>query len=537
MNTRHVEVAKLSDIRNGEMKEVSVGETKILLARVRDECYAVGAHCPHYGAPLAEGTLSGDRIVCPWHHACFDVRTGNFEEPPAFDSLPKFDVTIDGGGIVVHLPDGAPDRRTPAMSGRAPADERTFVILGGGAAGFMAAQTLREENFTGRIVVISSDDRLPYDRPNLSKDYLQGHAEPAWMPLRPEGFYSDHDIEVRLGERVKNVSFESKQITFASGGTMQYDSLLVATGGVPRSLPFSTPEQKNVYLLRSFADTDAIIAAAGDKARVAVIGASFIGMEAACSLKTRGCDVTVISPDRVPFEKTLGTEIGTLFQNIHERNGVKFKLGAHVTGFAGSSGRAESVVLEGGEQIAADVVVVGIGVSPSTDFLADIALHKDGGVLADEHLRIGPDVYAAGDITHFPDHRTGELTRIEHWRTAMQQGRTAARNMAGKATRFTAVPFFWTTHFGSTLNYVGHAAGWDRIIFDGDVGKEDFLAFYINHHRILAVAGMNRDRDIAVWEELIRMNRVPSPAQLNGGAADRSKRSVAVPVSLVNSLL
>ena len=516
MHERQVSAGRLSDLRDGEMKEVSVDGSGVLLARVDGECFAVGANCPHYGAPLAEGALSGGRIVCPWHHACFDVRTGDCEEAPAFDSLPRFEVTIDGDEILLHLPEKMPDRRTPPMSPRDPADERVFVILGGGAAGYMAAQTLREDGFTGRVLLISREDRPPYDRPNLSKDYLQGHAEPGWMPLRPSEFYEEHGIEILLGKAAARVDTAEKTITFEDGEILSFDSLLIATGGVPRQLPFEagTPLE-NVLTLRSFADTDAIMATAGDDAKAVLIGASFIGMEAACSLKVRGCDVTVVAPDSVPFEKTLGTEIGRLFRGIHERNGVNFKLGSHVRNFIGK-GRADGVLLENGEVLAADLVLVGVGVDPATDVIRGVGLHEDGGVIADGRLRIAEDVYAAGDIAHFPDARTGEITRIEHWRTAMQQGRTAAHNMAGKPVVFAGVPFFWTDHFGSTLRYVGHARDWDRIMFDGEVGSEEFLAYYIKDHRILAVAGMNRDADLAVWEELIRLNLVPSPSELEG---------------------
>ena len=509
MNDQEVAVANLSDLKDGEMKEVSVGETKILLARVAGKCYAVGANCPHYGAPLVEGVLSGDRIVCPWHHACFNVKTGDFEEAPAFDSLPSFDVKVEDDQIFVRLPENAPDRRTPSMTKRDAKDERLFVILGGGGGGYMAAQTLREDGFTGRVVMITRENRLPYDRPNLSKDYLQGHAEPAWMPLRSEDFFAENDIEVLCEKEAASVDAGAKIITFKDGESLEYDSLLIATGGTPRKLPFQTEKQENVFLLRSFSDTDAIAAVADKGKRAIVIGASFIGMEAASSLRTRGCEVTVVAPDEVPFMKILGPEIGKLFQDVHERNGVKFKLGAHVKSFEGN-GKVGAVVLENGERLEADFVVVGVGVKPATDFLYGVELHKDGGVIADNHLRIAENLYAAGDIAHFPDSRTGEDTRIEHWRTAMQQGRTAAHNMSGKRTAFTAVPFFWTTQFDTTLNYVGQVKDWDQIIFQGEVEKQDFLAFYIKEHRILAVAGMNRDREMAVWEELIRLNQVPA---------------------------
>lgn len=519
MNERGIPVAKLSEINDGEMKEVAVDGTKVLLARVGDDCYAVGAHCPHYGAPLVKGVLSGKRVVCPWHHACFDVTTGDLEEPPAFDSLPRFDVTIEKDEIFVRLPEVVPDRRTPAMTKRDVFDERTFVILGGGAAGYMAAQTLREDGFAGRLVMITRESRLPYDRPNLSKDYLAGHADPEWMPLRPDDFFEEHAIEVLREKEATSVDAARKTITFSDGESLPYDSLLIATGGIPRRLPFQSEAQKNVFLLRSFSDSDLIIASAEKGKRAIVIGASFIGMETAASLQSRGCEVTVIAPDEVPFQKILGTEIGRIFKDIHERKGVSFRLGASVASFDGSE-TVEAVLLEGGERLEADLVVVGVGVKPAADFLQGVELHKDGGVITNKYLEIGDNLYAAGDIAHFPDPRTGEMTRIEHWRTALQQGRTAAHNMAGNRTAYTAVPFFWTKQFGKSLRYVGHLKNWDKIIFQGDVGKQDFLAFYVKDSRILAVAGMNRDRDMAIWEERIRNNRIPSPDQLSEGRVE-----------------
>lgn len=525
MNERDFAVAKLSDLKDGEMKQVDAGGTVVLLARAGDKCYAVAAHCTHYGAPLVEGILSGERIVCPWHHACFNVKTGDLEEPPAFDALPSFEVRIDGEQISVHVPENAPDRRTPPMTEPDSKDETRFVILGGGGAGFMAAQTLREDGFAGRIILISRENRLPYDRPNLSKDYLQGHAEPEWMPLRPNDFFVENNIEFLGDKEAVKVNTATKEISFDDGTTLDYDSLLIATGGTPRKLPFQSDSQENVLLLRSFADSDAIIAAAGKGKRAVVIGASFIGMEAASSLRMRGCDVTVIAPGEAPFEKVLGAKIGKLFQRIHENAGVTFRLGDQVTSFASNGDRVEAVLLEGGERLDADLIVVGVGVVPATAFLEGVELHKDGGVVADEFLRIADSVFAAGDIVHFPNPRTNELTRIEHWRTAMQQGRTAAHNMAGKRTTISAVPFFWTVQFDATLRYVGHVKDWDEIVFQGDVEKQDFLAFYIKDQRILAVAGMNRDRDMAIWEERMRNDRILSPDQLSDGPAESQNNS------------
>jgi len=278
---------------------------------------------------------------------------------------------------------------------------------------------------------------------------------------------------------------------------------LVATGGVPRTLNLPGSDLKNILVLRSFDSADTIIAAAEKAQNVAVIGASFIGMEAAFSLRKRGKVVTVIAPDKVPFQKTLGSEIGELFQKEHEANGVKFSLGSNVKGFEGD-GSVKRVMLDSGDSIEAELVIVGVGVRPATDLLEGFELHKDGGVIADQYLSIGNDIYAAGDIVHFPAARTGDTRRIEHWRTSLQQGRVAAHNMAGTPTPFTAVPFFWTTQFDVTLNYVGHAVDWDEIKYEGDLASKDFLAFYVKGGRIVAVAGMNRDRELDIWEEKFR---------------------------------
>jgi NADPH-dependent 2,4-dienoyl-CoA reductase/sulfur reductase-like enzyme/nitrite reductase/ring-hydroxylating ferredoxin subunit len=515
-----VTIATAGELKDGEMKQVSAAGIDILLAHVEGKYHAVGALCPHYGAPLAEGVLSGERIVCPWHHACFNATTGDLEEPPALDSLPCYEVSVEGGSVIVRLPDEVTDRRTPEMAKEdTSADDRLFVILGGGAAGYTAAQTLREDGFQGRILMITRDDRLPYDRPNLSKDYLQGHAEPQWMPLRADEFYAEHGIEVMCGTEVARVDAANKRITLKDGGTLTFDSLLVATGGTPRRLMVPGSDLKNIFVLRSFADTDSIIEAAPQASRAVVIGASFIAMEAAASLRERKLSVTVVAPDHVPFEKTLGPEIGKLLQQVHEAHGVQFKPGASAAHFEGDDA-VTTVVLDTGERVEADLVIVGIGVRPATAFLEGVQLHQDGGVYVGGHLLAADGVYAAGDIAYFPSAITHERQRIEHWRTAQQQGRVAAHNMIGKETEFDGVPFFWTRQFDAGLLYVGHAASWDEIIFEGDVRSQDFLAFYVKDERVLAAAGMNRDREMAALEELLRLDRMPGPALLRLGPVD-----------------
>jgi len=514
MSFKDVHVANTSDLRSGEMKEVSAGETRLLIAHAGDRFYAVSPTCPHYGAPLAEGVLCGPRLVCPWHHAVFNVVNGDLEEPPALDALVHYDVRVEGEQIVVSVPEESQDRRpVPMMTADSASDPRQFVIIGAGAAGYAAAQTLREEGFRGSIVMITREDRGPYDRPNLSKDYLHGHAEPEWMPLRSEEFFNEHGIKLLLNREVTRVDAHNKTITFESGETMDYDSLLVATGGAPVRLNIPGSDLKNVCVLRSFADADSIIETAQRSRRAVVVGSSFIGMEAAYSLRERGLEVTVVAPSREPFETTLGPEVGAVFRREHENHGVHFKLGPIVYRFEGSH-KVEAVTLDNGERIPADLVVVGAGVRPVTHFLEGVELDDAGGVLVDSRLCAAEGLYAAGDIASFIDPRSHERLRIEHWRTAQQQGRTAARNMLGRDVPYESVPFFWTRQFDAGLVYVGHAATWDEIIYDGAVSSQDFVAFYVKGGRVLAVAGMNRDRELAAVEELMRLNRLPTPEQL-----------------------
>lgn len=517
MGCKDVHLANTTDLESGEMKEFAAGDTRILLVRVGDRFHAVSASCPHYGGALAEGALCGTRVVCPLHHAVFNVVNGDLEEPPALDALVSYDVHVDGERVMVCVPEEASDRRAVSMVKRDTAvDPRQFVILGAGAAGYAAAQTLREEGFRGNIVMITREDRTPYDRPNLSKDYLHGHAEAEWMPLRPQEFFAENDIQLLFNREVTRVDARAKVIVFEGGDTMDYDALLVATGGAPVRLNIPGSDLKNVCVLRSFADADSIIETAGRSRRVVVVGASFIGMEAAYSLRERGLDVTVVAPSEEPFEMTLGKEVGAAFRREHEKHGVKFKLGSIVYRFEGSH-NVEAVTLDNGESIETDMVVVGVGVRPATSFLEGVELDKSGGVIVDSRLCAADGVYAAGDIVNFANPRTGERMRIEHWRTAQQQGRVAARNMAGHDVAFNGVPFFWTQQFDVTLRYVGHASGWDEIIYRGDVAANDFLAFYVKDHRVTAVAGMNRDRELAAIEALMQLDRMPASDQLKFG--------------------
>ncbi|WP_168210598.1 apoptosis inducing factor family protein [Persicimonas caeni] len=481
-------VAKVDDLQDGEMKQVEVGDTDVLLTRIDGDYHAVGAHCVHYGAPLANGVLSGNTVICPWHHAVYNVTDGEHIEPPGRDCLNKFEVNIEGDEVVVTVPDGAEEHRQPDFGGAAEGDEREFLILGAGAAGSFAAETLRRAGYTGKLAMITYEDDPPYDRPNLSKAYLAGDAEPDWLPLREKSFYKAFDIDLECGRAVERVEVGDKKIIFDDGETRTYDALLLATGGTPRTLDIPGTELDQVMLLRNVADADAIIAAAEDARKAVVIGSSFIGMEVAASLTSRDIDVSVASIDRIPFERVLGERVGEYFLNMHRDNGVEFYLERGVERIEERDG-SRVVVLDDGTELEADLVVMGVGVRPRTSYLSGIALNDDASVTVDATMKAADGLWAAGDIARFPHPKTGESIRIEHWRLAEQHGKIAALNMAGEHKEYDEVPFFWTRQFDTSVKYVGYAHDWDEINIEGDIGEGKFIARYLKDGRVLAACG------------------------------------------------
>jgi len=518
--SRKFPVAHVNDLQDGDMKQVEVEGLKILLTRLDGRFSAIGGECSHYGGPLAEGVLSGLHVTCPWHQARFQVTTGELASPPALDSMARFDTTVEREQVFVILPEKASGTVPPAMVKRdAQADSRVFVILGGGAAGNAAAQKLRQSAYRGRILLISQESRLPYDRTALSKGYLSGDLEAESLPLRTAAFYQEADIELMLGKKVNQINTASKTIIFDYGESLTYDALLVATGGKPLDLDVPGAGLANVFTLRTPENADRIMAAAKQSSEAVVVGTGFIGMETAAALRKRGLAVTVVGQGRVPFEKALGPEVGGMFQQIHEEKGVSFRLGRQVSRLNGE-GKVREVVLDNGERLPAGLVLVGIGVRPATDFLQGVPLNPDHSVTVDPYLSLGNGLYAAGDIARFPDWRTHELIRIEHWQLAELHGFTAAANMCGQREEFRGVPFFWTEQFDTYLYSVGHAHTWDEIIWHGRVQDRNFVAFYVKNGRVLAAAGCGYDHGMAYITELMRAEQLPSPADLRAGKTD-----------------
>ena len=478
----------LSSIPDGGMLLGEASGEAVLLARRNDEVFAIGASCTHYGAPLADGLLVDETVRCPWHHACFSLRTGEALRAPAFDPIARWRVEQRDGSVYVRekLERAAP-RENPPTAGT----PDSVVIVGGGAAGNAAAETLRWEGYGGRITMVSADERGPCDRPNLSKGYLAGAAPAESNPLRSPEFYEEHRIDVRLDAHVVTIDTANRMVHLADGTSHAYDALLLATGAEPVRLQVPGSDLPNVYYLRTLGDGDALVAKAATSKRAVVIGASFIGLEVAASLRARDIAVDVAGLEPVPMERILGTEVGTFIRLLHEQHGVTFHLGTSVTSID-----ERGVTLKSGEHLPADFVVIGIGVRPAISLAEQAGLAIDRGVTVNEYLETSiPGIFAAGDIARWPDRLTGERLRVEHWVVAERQGQTAARNILGRREPFDAVPFFWTEQYDFSLAYVGHAERWDTADLDGQLDADDHncTVTYRRGGKKLAVALVRRD--------------------------------------------
>jgi NADPH-dependent 2,4-dienoyl-CoA reductase/sulfur reductase-like enzyme/nitrite reductase/ring-hydroxylating ferredoxin subunit len=492
----------ISTLPDGGMLLGRAGDEDLVLARAGDEVFAVGAHCTHYHGPLADGLIVGDTVRCPWHHACFSLRSGEALRAPALDPIACWRVERQGEKVFVRekLPEPrasqAVSTQSPPPPFRATARQArhipsSVVIVGGGGAGLAAADMLRREGYDGPVTMISADDSPPPDRPNLSKDYLAGRAQDDWIPLRPPEFYAERRIELLLRSRVSSIDVGARSVLLERGSPRTFGTLLIATGADPVRLPVPGADGAQVHYLRAFADSRALVDKAQGARHVVVVGASFIGLEVSASLRGRGIDVDVVAPESVPLERVMGREVGRFVQTLHEAQGVVFHLGQTVTRVDG-----RTVTLSGGTTLDADFVVMGVGVRPATALAEQAGLALDRGIAVNEYLETSaPGIFAAGDVARWPDPRSGERIRVEHWVVAERQGQVAARNMLGYRERFDAVPFFWSQHYDVTINYVGHAERWDAVQIDGALQSLDCSVTYTRGDRKLAVATISRDRE------------------------------------------
>jgi 3-phenylpropionate/trans-cinnamate dioxygenase ferredoxin reductase subunit len=473
----------LGDLRENQPLLGHVDDEPVLLVRQGRDIHAVSARCTHYGGPLQEGLVADGGIHCPWHHACFDLASGAVRSGPAPEALRCWAVRSEHGRVQV---DG--ERTPPAPKPKhAP---RSVLIVGAGAAGDAAAHELRACGYHGPITLLAGEADTPVDRPNLSKDYLAGKAPAEWLPLRSADYWRERRIE-RIHARAERLDLAGKAVHCDGARRYSYDALLLATGAQPIRLPIAGAELPHVHVLRTRADAEAIRAAiAAGAQRAVIIGASFIGLEAAAALRTQGLQVDVVAPETQPLARVFGPRLADAVRDAHTRMGTRFHLGRKPASIS-----ATAVRLDDGSALPADLVIMGVGVRADVTLAQQAGLAVDNGILVGVDYRSGaPEVWAAGDIASVPDPATGVRRRIEHWAWAQTQGRQAARAMLGLPVT-PAVPFFWSQHGELTISYVGHAAQWDALEEDGDPERGDYLCRYLQDGRVLAVASIGRDRD------------------------------------------
>jgi NADPH-dependent 2,4-dienoyl-CoA reductase/sulfur reductase-like enzyme/nitrite reductase/ring-hydroxylating ferredoxin subunit len=521
MAEEEFDVCAVSEVIEGEMHEFPSGDSNVLLTKEGKEIYAVASKCSHLGAPLKSGVYSNGRVRCPWHGACFSTKTGDVEDFPCSDGISAYKVRVANGRVFVK---GTPEsfkshKRTMNMCKKDAANSKVFLILGGGPAGITCAEGLRRNGFTGRVIIVCKEKALPYDRTKLSK----AMSSPAdAIALRKKEFLDQHGIEALVGVEATALDTVAKKVTLSNGSTQAYDGLLIATGTNARLLPIPGKDLKHIYPVRVTTEANEIVKHCEGK-KVVIVGSSFIGMEAASCISKKAASVVVIGMEAVPFERVLGAQVGAVLQKLHETNNISFRLNQKpVKEFHGKDGNVSAVVLDSGEVLPAELVILGAGVIPATDFIKDIPKFRDGSIVVDEFFRVPdkPGVYVAGDIARFPYWLTGESVRVEHYGMAMYQGETVAKHFNGKPQPARSVPFFWTVLYGKSLRYAGHATSYDDIILHGDVPGMAFVAYYCRAGQVISVSTMGKDPYAAAAAELLGAKKMPDAATLKKGPVD-----------------
>ena len=494
----------MSSLTDGVPLLGHVDGEQVIVVKHGDDVRAIGATCSHYGGPLAEGLAVDETVRCPWHHACFSLRSGEALRTPALNAVASYDVERRGDSVFVRgRREHVPSVRQRVVRKDAPP---SVGIVGAGGAGNSAAEELRRLGFQGEITLIDRDAQAPYDRPNLSKDYLAGTAPEDFIPLHPRAHYDDLGIELVLGRTVTVLDAARRRLTLDDGTMRDFGAIVLATGADVVRLALGGADGPPVYYLRTLQDCRAIIAAAGSGRRAVVLGASFIGLEVAASLRARNVEVHVVAPGRRPLERVLGPQLGDFVRALHEAHGVVFHLGHTAKALAPGT-----VILDDGERLAADFVVAGVGVRPTIAIAENAGLRVENGTVVNASLETSASgIYAIGDSARWPDRRGGGLVRVEHWVVAERHGQAVARVIAGDRAPFVDVPFFWSQHYDVPINYVGHAERWDGIEIDGSVEQRDCTLRYMAGGRVLAVASVFRDR--ASLEAELAMERQAASA-------------------------
>ncbi|KAI0261514.1 flavoprotein [Gloeopeniophorella convolvens] len=528
MSAKTIAVLDDSELTDGQMKEVSFESGKVLLSRLGDKVHATSAFCTHYGAPLSKGVLTADgRVVCPWHGACFNVCTGDIEDAPAPTAIHSFQTHIADGKIYVtadpaNTTKDKMSRPPKLLASGAEVGGAGVVIVGGGSGAFHAVESLREHGFKGPITIISKEPHAPIDRTKLSKALITDASKLEWRT--PADLKIKFGTTLRVNTTVTTVDTSAKTVTLDDGKeTIPYDSLILASGGLPRRLPIDGSDFENVYTLRHVQDAQNIDAACQEGKHLVVIGSSFISMELVVAVSKRKLgSIHVIGMEQYPFELVLGKEVGAGLKQYHESQGIVFHGSTSVKAIRKTSDAATptEVELSTGEVLPADVIIMGVGVRPATDYLkaSGFELEKDGSVKVDEQLRVPgrADVFAIGDIATYPQLPTGSTRRVEHWNVAGNMGRAVGKTISGSPQPYVKVPVFWSAQ-GQQLRYCGIGQGYDDIYIKGNPTEMKFIAYYIQGGKVTAVASMQNDPVVSQASELLRLGLMPSAEEIKAG--------------------
>ncbi|XP_024939599.1 apoptosis-inducing factor 3 isoform X2 [Cephus cinctus] len=507
-------VCNEKDINENEMKMLPLGDDggKILLIKQKGELHAIGTKCTHYGALMHTGALGEGRVRCPWHGACFNIKTGDIEDYPGLDSLPCYQVTVNNKGLVnvrARRKDLELNKRTKTMCKFDAANKKMAVIIGGGPSGATCAETLRQEGFTGRIVMVCKEPILPYDRCKVSKT-MDFELEKAL--LRPQLFYDENKIETKLNVEATALDTNANIVKLSSNEELKYDYLYIATGSKARKPDVPGADLANIFVMRNHADSVGIVSQLSLEKHVVVLGLSFIGMEAAAYCIGKVASVTVVGRDTVPFRAVFGPEIGERAKREHELKGVKFIFGTNIAKFIPNEDdtAVKEIELLNGTVLPADIAIMGIGSTFFTEWLKDSSLEmkEDGSIVTDQYLKTNiENVYAGGDIVYAPVYSSNnERAAIGHYPLAHYHGKIAAQNICGKLTPLKAVPFFWTTLFGKSYRYAGYGKA-DKIKIHGSLDDLKFFTYYFKDGKVIAMSSVGRDPIVADFANLLYEGR------------------------------
>lgn len=499
------------DIGENEMKNFDLGGSKVLVVKQKGKISAIGTKCSHYGALLSTGALGDGRIRCPWHGACFNIATGDIEDFPGQDSIPCYQVKIEQGQVKVRAKktDLEANRRTKVMAQRDAKDERTFVVIGGGPSGAICVETIRQNGFTGRVVIICKEPVLPYDRIKVSKSM---EVQVDSILLRTQKFYDDNHIETMLNVEATSLDPTTKEVTLNNGYKIKYDKVYVATGSTPRKADIPGANLTNVVTLRDIADAHYVNDRLTAATNVVVLGVSFIGLEAAAYCVKKVAKVTVIGRDSVPLRPVFGEAVGARIMKFFEENKVEFVMNSGIKKCNGNAdGALESVELNDGTILQADICIMGVGSTLNTGFLSGsgLSINKDGSIDTNSYLQSSlADVYVGGDIANSPVFSSGDKpATIGHYPLAQNHGRIAALNMVGKPEALHVVPFFWAMLFGKSFRYCGYGKP-ATIHIEGSLEELKYVAFYIDASgKVIAMSSCGRDPVVSQFAEFLSQGR------------------------------